>query len=204
MIIELARGIRVDIDRPQENLEEIVMKEFGEYTKGTSHEYTYEDRLMFIDNCLDRLHHALDPAEIVNNLCVEMFEYNLREVGHLMDPDEFMDSCFLEACINEGISRHRLRSNDYAEDRHDNEKIMKILVRVINAVFSWQPPLLPREETITFTMDDASMQNFLKIMEQLDAEDRRRMFEPGNRIDLICGDKKITYVAEGWSDADLP
>ena len=62
----------------------------------------------------------------------------------------------------------------------------------------------PDPESITFTMDDASVQNFLKLMEQLDAEDRRRMFEPGNRIELICGDKKITYVAEGWSDADLP
>lgn len=54
----------------------------------------------------------------------------------------------------------------------------------------------PDPGTISIPLGDASITSLLKLMEQLDAEDRRRMFEPGNRFDLICGDKKITYVAQ--------
>ena len=52
-------------------------------------------------------------------------------------------------------------------------------------------------DVITIPISEPTASKLVKFFEQLDAEDRRRMFEPGNRFELICGDKKISYVAEG-------
>jgi hypothetical protein len=51
-------------------------------------------------------------------------------------------------------------------------------------------------DSMTFTMDEASAKKMLALMEQLDQEDRRKLFEPGNRFTLETGGRKIEYVAQ--------
>lgn len=137
MIITLPRGVNIDIDKVPENLEEIVQNTFSEYTHGTAREYTYEDKLMFIDVLMKNLHHA-DAYTDVNDLITNRFEYNLKEQGELTAPEEFLSVEFMQEFYEEGQRSCKLRSFDYAEERRDCEKIMKIVVRVITAVMNWE------------------------------------------------------------------
>ncbi|MCR5135638.1 MAG: hypothetical protein K6C12_00870 [Oscillospiraceae bacterium] len=54
----------------------------------------------------------------------------------------------------------------------------------------------PDHGTITIPLSEPSTAEMLKFMERLDAEQRRQMFEPGNRFFLECGGRKIEYVAQ--------
>lgn len=137
MIITLPRGINVDIDNVPDNLEELVGTAFAEYTSGTSSAYTFEDKLCFIDDMTKHLHRR--DSGNVQDLIKKRFEYELHEQGRIMDSDEFYgDMAFFEDCYMLGSSDTRLYSYDYCEDRRDNEKIMKILVRGITAVMNWE------------------------------------------------------------------
>lgn len=137
MIITLPRGVNIDIDNVPENLEEIMQKTFSEYTHGTAREYTYEDKLMFIDVLMKNLHHA-DAYTDVNNLIIDRFGYNLEEHGELTEPEEFLSVEFMQECYEAGQRSCKLRSFDYAGERRNCEKIMKIVVRVITAVMNWE------------------------------------------------------------------
>ena len=48
----------------------------------------------------------------------------------------------------------------------------------------------------SFELSEESMQEWMKPMEELDAAQNARLFTPGNRIRLGCGDKEIVYVAQ--------
>lgn len=139
MKITLLKGISVDIDAVPDNLEEIIQQSFTEYTCGTREEYTFEDKLMFIDMTVQKLHKATDANMIANKLCFDFFEYELSETCHLPDPDEFIEAGFLSACVEAGQKNQRLYSFEYSQSRRDCEKIMKILERVITAVMLWKP-----------------------------------------------------------------
>lgn len=137
MIITLPRGINIDIDHVPENLEEIVQKSFGEYTHGTSRVYTYEDRLMYIDVMMQNIWRA-DSGNDVKKLILSRFEYNLDDQGELTEPEEFLSVEFMQECYDLGRERARLRCRGVTSDRRDDEKIMKIIERVIRAVMNWE------------------------------------------------------------------
>ena len=136
MKITLPRDIRVDIDNVPQNLEEIVQMAFEEFTRGTSPEYMYKDKLYFIDLMVRRLHRA-DPTTKVKDHIKETFGYRLDEYGELMEPYEFLDTPFMESCYKLGDEDGKLYSYYFAEDYHDGEKIMKIECRVIKAVMDY-------------------------------------------------------------------
>lgn len=137
MIIELLRGLRIDIDNVPENLEELVAQTFSDYTEGTNRDYTFEDKLLFIDTMVQNLHHA-DSTDAVYDEIKSRFEYELDECGHIAGEDEYYSMEFMEQCYERGQKDAELYSFDFAKNRHDNEKIMKILVRVIKTVINWE------------------------------------------------------------------
>ena len=49
--------IKVDTDNIRSDLAKIVKEEFARYTFGTGKGYTYQDKLLFIDLMVQRLHH---------------------------------------------------------------------------------------------------------------------------------------------------
>lgn len=137
MIIELPRGVRIDIDKIPENLEEIVQQTFRDYTHGTSKDYTFEDKLAFIDCMMGKIHHA-DAGNDVHGLIVERFEYELDDQGRLSEPEDFLNIEFMEDCYELGRKKAKLHCNHLTDDHHINEKVMKIIVRVITAVMNWE------------------------------------------------------------------
>ena len=50
--------------------------------------------------------------------------------------------------------------------------------------------------SLSFELSQESMQEWMKMMEDLDAVQNAMLFTPGNRILLGCGDKRVVYVAQ--------
>lgn len=137
MKIRLPRDIYVDIDNVPENFEEIIQKSFSEFTEMTAEAYTFEDQLYYIDLCLHYLHKEQDPDDEVMDEMKQRFEYEIKEYGEFPDENDFLSTEFMEDCYELGKKKHELYSKDYAENWHDNEKIEKILIRVIKAVMAY-------------------------------------------------------------------
>lgn len=137
MRVRLPRDIYVDIDNVPENLEEIIQKSFGEFTEMTAEAYTFEDKLYYIDLCLHCLHREADADDEIMEFMKERFEYEIKEYGDIPDRDDYLSFDFMEDCYNLGKRKHELYSKDFAEDRRDNEKIEKLLIRVIKAVMDY-------------------------------------------------------------------
>lgn len=194
MIIKLPRGLSIDIDNPPENLEELVQKAFAEYTYGTSREYTDEDRLTFIDLMIERTKFATDANARVHDLLLERFDWEIFDQGRIPDRDDFFDVEFFEYCFEQGQKHANLIYRN--DDHHISDKANRFIARIVRAIMTWKRPPDPDPCTITFTLDEPSTATMLKFMEELNAKEARELFEPGNRFDLICGDRKITYVAQ--------
>lgn len=137
MIITLPRGIKVDTENIRPDLAEVVSKQFGKYTSGTREEYTYQDKLCFIDTMVEMLHKA-DAGARVNEAIKETFAHYLDERGEIIDESEFLSIEFMESCYDLGQEDRRLYSTKFAGDWHTNEKIMQIEMIVIKAVMDWK------------------------------------------------------------------
>lgn len=136
--IELPRRIIVDLwNFDTKKLVETVQEEFEQYTSGTNPSYMYQDKLLFIDLMVQRLHHA-DSGEKVNRLIKKTFEYQLDEYGEMMEPSEFLSKEFMEDCYNLGQEDHKLYSRNFTGDHHIDERIMLIETIVIKAVMDYE------------------------------------------------------------------
>ena len=126
MIIELPRKIKVDTDNIRPDLAEVVKEE-----------YTYQDKLLFIDLMVQRLHHA-DSGTKVNRLIKQTFAYRLDEYGEFADETEFLSTEFMKDCYQLGQEDHKLYSRNFTGDYNTDEAIMRIEAIVIKAVMEYE------------------------------------------------------------------
>lgn len=142
MIIKFPGKISVDIDNVPDDFEDQIKKAFGEYTKGTSKDFTYQDKLAFIDQIIERLHHAGDKWDAVKNLLMDRFEYQLDECGELPDRRDFDSIEFMQDCYLRGREDARLyyqfKDENGIVDHHIYEKIMMLECKAIKAVIEWE------------------------------------------------------------------
>lgn len=133
-IIELPRGMKVDVFALPDDFDEQIRQAFADYTDGTSSDYTYQDKLAFIDCVRKYLHHAVDSTVCVKDLVLETYEANLDEQWELTDIGEFNTLEFMEYAFDKG------RTNLYAHytgDHHIDDKIMEMVVRIIKVVIAY-------------------------------------------------------------------
>lgn len=133
-IVNLPRGLKVDIFSLPEDFDDRIKQAFADCTYGTNANYTYQDKLAFVDRVRQYLHHASDTTECVKNLVLKTYEYNLSEYGELTDIDDFATLEFAETVFDEG------RTNLYAHytgDHHIDDKIMEMLVRIVKVVIDY-------------------------------------------------------------------
>lgn len=134
-IVTLPRNIEVDVFALPDDFDEQIRQAFADYTNGTSSDYTYQDKLAFIDCMRKHLHHAVDSAECVKDLVLETYEANLDEQWELTDISEFQTLEFMEYVFDKG------RTNLYAHytgDHHIDEKIMEMVLRIIKIIVEWE------------------------------------------------------------------
>lgn len=65
-----------------DNLEEQVRTSFGKFTHGTAEDYTFEDKLLYLDN-LRKFLHPLDSEDSVRKIILDSAEFKLDEYGEL-------------------------------------------------------------------------------------------------------------------------
>lgn len=134
MIIKFPRRIEIDIDNVPEDFEEIIKKSFRDYTYGTAEEYTYQDKLAYIDRCRALLHGTEDEYDAVSNLVKETFGDRLDEYGEFTDESDFLSIDFMAHCYQQGANNLYAH---YTNDHHKDDKIMKLLERVIKVVINY-------------------------------------------------------------------
>lgn len=58
MKIKFPRNITIDLDNIPQNFEDLIRESFEAYTSDTAKDYTYQDKLAYIDVCRKHLHRA--------------------------------------------------------------------------------------------------------------------------------------------------
>jgi len=141
MKITLPRGLSFDLDNIPEDFDEQIRKTFHDYTDGTNPAYMFEDKLAFIDRTLEYLHHTADEDSYgtVKSLCLERMEYQINEYDEFPDMEDYRCFEFMETCYLVGRDSHRLYDGNtcFAKDHKDNEKIYKLLIRIMKIVLDY-------------------------------------------------------------------
>ena len=140
MIVNLPMGMTVDVYNLPDDFEIQVQQAFREFTCGTSKDYTYQDKLYFIDLASKHLHGGKSSEESVRKLMHDKFDYELDEQGRIADETDYYSTEFMEWCYEEGAESQQLHSRTFegVKDHHDREKIEEMLVRFIKAVIDYE------------------------------------------------------------------
>lgn len=135
--IFLPRGLKFNIFDLPEDFEEQVSHAFAEYTEGTSDDYTYQDKLSFIDLTVERLNNGSDAGTCINELVEEQFAHEWEENGTIMSEDDVYCAEFMEMCFETGQQKAKLNSHFGTGDHHIYDQIMKVLVQIITIVMNY-------------------------------------------------------------------
>lgn len=138
MKVTLPRDRVIDLNNIPPNFEELIRQDFAEFTEGTSKDYTYQDKLYYIDLMAERLHQAQNRDQKVYRLIKDRFEYNLDELNIFTDESEFLSLDFMGECYELGRKNATLYDKYIANDYHDSEKIMELEVRAIKAIINYE------------------------------------------------------------------
>lgn len=145
MIIRLPRNVKIDIYNIPDNFDNIIRKTFRDYTEGTHKAYRYCDKLSFIDRCVELLHRNTASDTEVKNLIMDRTEYELDEYGEFPEKDDFWSFEFMCDCYDKGKKDSLMYSKYYSQsecidsgDKHLNDKVMKLLVRIIKVVINYE------------------------------------------------------------------
>lgn len=133
--LEFPRGVQVDVFNPPEDFEAQIRESFAGYTEDTNKDYTYQDKLAYIDLMRVYAHGDPDGAEEAENYILERFEYELKENGEFMRESDFRTSEVLSDIWERG---HLDLHASYTNDHHIDEKIQQLLVRAIKVVIEYE------------------------------------------------------------------
>lgn len=140
MTVNLPMGMTVDVYNLPDDFEIQVQQAFAEYTSGTSKDYTYQDKLCFIDLASKYLHGGKSSEEAVRQLMHDKFDYELDDQGRFADETDYYSIEFMEWCYQEGAESWKLHSRTFkgVKNHRDREQIEEMLVRFIKAVIDYE------------------------------------------------------------------
>ena len=137
-MINLPRGIEVDIFNLPEDFEEQIKESFRGYTEETVKDYRYCDKLGYIDCCVRYLNVNTDSGNAVDDMVENRIIYEWRENGEIIQEDDIYCSEFMEECYDRGKEDARLYSHFGSDDHHIYDRIQKVLVKVITIVMNYE------------------------------------------------------------------
>lgn len=137
MEIKFPTDLVIDLDNIPDDFENLIIKEFSEYTKGTHRDYTYQDKLCFIDMISRDIHGDKDSFDAVKDLMVKRFEYNVVEFGTMPDSEDYNCIEFMMDCYSLGVDESKLYHH-ISGDHHIYDLIMELECRAIKAVMNYE------------------------------------------------------------------
>lgn len=140
MTIELPKGIEVDPYNLPDDFENQIKAAFTDYTMGTADAYTFQDKLCFIDHCIEDCHGAKDSDDIVMADLKNCIGHDI-EYGDFPEKDEYFSFDRMVYYYNMGKESQRLYSHDFGgkySERRREEAIEKMLISIMAAVLDWE------------------------------------------------------------------
>ena len=138
MKVRLPMGLEIDLDNIPEDFEKVIQDSFADYTEGTNPDYMFIDKLNFIDNCVKYLRNAKDEEDAVMELIHDQVDYALENEGRLPDDDEVISIEGMQESYRRGREAAKLSAPYYRKSSREDQKITKLLVRVIKAVMKYE------------------------------------------------------------------
>lgn len=135
MIINLPHIKPIDTLNLPQDFEEQVKESFRAFTELTSRDYTYEDKLMYLDNLREYLHPG-QPEEYIKDKILGRTEYEIDEYGDFPDKEDFWSFEFMVECFKEGQSKaYRGYYEKYSSSK--NDRTLKAIFRIIQIIVNW-------------------------------------------------------------------
>lgn len=121
----------IDLMKEDENIKDMVIKDFKMFTRGTAKDYRCADKLLYIDNIRNRLHFT-DFDDYVDDYIQDTINYQ-RDVGIMGEDDKFEVSFDYEFAEN-------VFNNSKRNFYKSGEKLIlyKNLVKIIKAVMEYE------------------------------------------------------------------
>lgn len=137
MKIKLPRNLEYDLDNIPEDFDEQIHKAFHDYTELTREEYRYQDKLCFIDRVVDMLHGERDVVAIVDDWLDRYSEYERRANDHFITREDAYGWDSMVEMVEVGKKQQSLYSEYTQKGSRSDEKIMKLLCRIIKVVMDY-------------------------------------------------------------------
>lgn len=134
MIATLPRELEIDTNNMPVDFETQVKAAFAEYTEGTAKEYTFQDRLRFLDLCIESLHGGKDSDDTVMEYLKSRMESDIRN-GEFPCESDYYNFDFMVEMFEMGKEYQSMYKQYYDGGRHEKENIEKIITRIIKALF---------------------------------------------------------------------
>lgn len=137
MIIKFPQtGYKLDTLNPSEDFEERIKEVFATFTEETSEEYTFADKLYFLDLLRTYIHGDIDDEDLVKDVILNYAEYELTEYGSLPDKDNYQTIEFMTECARQGFRPFGIRKAEKSSSM--NDKTQKTILRVIQIIVNWE------------------------------------------------------------------
>lgn len=87
MKVHFPRGLVFDLDNIPDDFESQIRQAFHDFTNGTRKEYTYQDKLLFIDKMVNLLHGECNDGALVDEWLDGYAEHERKENGYFISKD---------------------------------------------------------------------------------------------------------------------
>ncbi|WP_312248514.1 hypothetical protein [Streptococcus parasuis] len=129
----------IETERLPDDFEDLVKKSFVNFTKGTNKDYTFEDKLLYLDN-LRRfyLRGYTNTSFEITKILGESYRQQLDEYDDVLEKDDVYSTEFMEHCFDRGFMPFRDEWDKLSSSANDraHKTIVYIIKIVIN--FEWE------------------------------------------------------------------
>ena len=147
MKVNFPRGLVFDLDNIPDDFEAQIQKAFHDYTDGTRKEYMYQDKLCFIDRTVELLHGGKRNDALVDEWLSGYADHERNENGYFITKDDAFSWESMEAMVDVGRKQQSLYGEYTEKGSHEDEKIMKLLVRTIKVVMDYGEETLEQADS---------------------------------------------------------
>lgn len=145
MIIKLPWVNPIDTLNLPEDFEDQVKESFKKYTKGTSTDYTWIDKMTYISHLPLIFRNMTNLSELtiaegeVEDLIHERLDYELEEEDDVIDRDDIYSFEFMCDCFAYGMRYMRPLHEYEPFSSSKNEETEKAMFRIMQIVMDWEP-----------------------------------------------------------------
>lgn len=136
MIIKLPYVQPINTLNLPEDFENKVIESFSKFTDGTNSDYTYQDKLCYIDNLKKFYMIRENGNHDVKDLVARIVINNLEGCGEIPEKEEFFSVEFMEKCYESGflpfLQEYEKRSSS------KNDETLKVIFKIIQIVINWE------------------------------------------------------------------